>query len=354
MKTSRLKIILLLILLFSLIIPTSIAIANSLPPPYRVWFRFVSENEQPVNIKGLQVIGCEDEKCSSPQLLILFGQCTASECLKTQPNLEQDWTLDCAADRCLLQAKYPTENGLSKFFKLVVNSKSGIAVTTTVKTPEVNYGDSPFKIILDNSPAVIQIDTEFRTPRMEFQGFFTTYIFTILVELITAAILLSILKKGAELPLKPLVWTVVWANILCYPVAWLSIPSFSRFQANSSRSIGMIFFFVVVVLTLVSFWFARNRDKPKKGIIIASIFIVPICAVIVLVGVFMSTYGNYDIGLSGLGPVTVIILAELFAVSFEGFLLYQLPEKKISLLQAALVSLVMNAVSAILGYFMWW
>jgi hypothetical protein len=353
MKTSRLKIICLMILLVTLSIPTSIAIANSLPPPFRIWFRFVSEKEQPVNIKGLQVIGCEDENCSSPKLMILFGQCTASECLKTQPVLQQDWTLECAADRCLLQAKSPTENGLSKYFKLVINSENGIATSTAVKTPEIFYGDSPFEIILDGNPAVIQIDTEFQTPKIKFQGFVNTYFFTILVELISAAIFLAILKKGSVIPLKPLLWTVVWANILSYPVAWLTIPSFSRFQANSYRSIGMIFFFVVVILTLVSFWFARNKDKPKKGIIIASIFIVPICGVLVLIGLFLSTYGNYDISLSGLSPLVVIILAEVFAVAFEAFLLYQLPEKKISILQAALVSLVMNAVSAIVGYFLW-
>lgn len=354
MKTNHLKIIYLVVLLLILSIPPSIAIANALPPPFRIWFRFVTEKEQPVNINGLQVIGCEDEECSSPQLLMLYGQCTAPECLNSEPTLQKYWTLECAGDRCMAQSKNPTNNSLSKFFELVVNSKSGIVVTSTVKTPELFYGDAPFKINVESNPAVIQADTEFKTPKMEFQNFINTYFFTILVELITAAIFLSVLKRRDELPLKPLLWTVVWANILSYPVAWLTIPSFSRFQADYYRKIGMIFLVVVAILTLVSFWFARNRDKPKKGIIIASIFIVPICAVIVLVGVFMVSYGNYDISLSGLSPATVIILAEVFAVVFEAFLLYELPENKITLVQAALLSLVMNAVSAILGYFLWW
>ena len=184
------------------------------------------------------------------------------------------------------------------------------------------------------------------------QGILPTYGFTILSELITALVILVISKRKNTVSIKPLVWTVVWANILSYPIAWITIPSLGRFETESFRSVGMILFFVVILLTMAGFWFSRN--KPSKGIIIASIFVVPICVVITLVGVVLLTYGNYNISLSGLSPIAVIFAAEVFAFAFEAFLLYRLPKSKLPLLFAILLSLATNTVSAILGYFLWW
>lgn len=350
MKSTPTKLATLLLLIGILFIPTSVVAANSLPPPYRIWLRFVNEQEKPVQVTGLQIGGCDDDECQTPEYLIGFGQCNHPECFTGQPKLGEPWKLRCAGNQCLFESKYNFEHALTKNLRFFVSIDDLFLKTNLVTTPDCPYCDSSIKIIISQSTATALLDEEFVNPNQKTIGnLFYSFLLTVIVEVITGYLFYQVWKRKKVIPWKKLAWTIVLANFISYPVAWLTIPSFGRFQPSSFQTLGLIAGGVSVVIAAASILISANREKIKTWMIVVGIVLVPICIIIVLALMLFFTYGNHDYSAEGLSPAIVIITAELFAFGCESLIIYQLRKHELSLKQVFVLCLAMNFASWLCG-----
>jgi hypothetical protein len=351
MKTTRSKIAILLLLVGLFCIPTSIVVANSLPPPYRIWLRFVNEQEKPVQVTGLQIGGCDDEACLSPIYLIGFGKCMNSQCFTSQPKLQEPFKLRCAGNQCLLESKFNFERALSKKIQFLISTDNTFYKTNFVTTPDCPYCDSSIKVMISNNTATATLDEKFKNPnQVTISNLFYTFLLTIIVEVIVGYLFFMFWKRKSAVSGKKLAWSIVLSNVISYPVAWLTIPSFGRFQSSTMQTIGLIALGVSIVIAAVSLLIAANKEKIKKWMIVVGILLVPVCIFLVLVLTLFLSYGNTEYSAEGLSPAAIILSAEVFAVVCETLFIHQLRKSELKLKQIFILCLVMNALSLALGF----
>ncbi len=339
----------LLVLLLLLLIPSTAALANSLPPPFQIFLRFIPQDSSANVINGVQLAGCEDSNCTTAQNLIQYGACNAPGFLTTPPILAESWHLECAGLRCLFQSDFHVIKTLPPYLRVIALQGDEGRASEIFPAPDCDYCTIGWKVDMTLAEPVVTIDDEFVNPDRAYREFFLTYVFTVLVEVLTAAILLSVFRKLINVSLKKVVITTLLANVLSYPISWLVIPSFGQFQTDMYRKVSVMVILGVVIGTVVSLLLRKKQGKIKKGMIIALIVAIPVCAVLFLVGMFAFSYGNYRIHVNGLPWNLVVILAEAFAVFFESFVLASLLKPELSYKKALLISLVTNAVSFVLG-----
>jgi len=332
------------------LIPATTAGANSMPPPPEIWLRFVYPNNTAFDIDAIQIVGCSDVNCMSPILLKSYGPCSAPDCITSQPLLSGKWKLECAGNRCLFVADYLEYDLLSPYLHLIIFSANDSWISETVPTPkECYFCTVSWKITIDDKLLSIVEDTEYQSPDQAYGNFFKSFIFSTLIELAVTGILLLIWKRWKNIFAIWLLGVVLSANVLSYPVSWLTIPSFGRFQFDYIRKFGLVAVVVVLVVTLVSLWISIDKPKIKKSTIVKTILIIPVCVVCVLLSLLSSIYGNHEVHVNGLHPSVVIALAEIYAVVFEMLFVYLLCKSEMSLKQTALLTISMNVVSFLFG-----
>ena len=332
-----------------LIIPTTAALANSLPPPFQIFLRFIPADNTSHSIDGVQLVGCEDSSCSAPQTLAQFGACTAPGFLNTPPVLPESWRLECAGTRCLFESDFHEIKTLPPYLQVITLQADQGRASQVFQSPDCDYCTIAWKVDLSESELAVVVDEEFVDPDRAYREFFLTYLFTVLVELLVAAVFIMIFRKSIKVTAKKLILTTLLANLLSYPISWLVIPAFGQFQADFYRRVSIMVIVTVVIVTVASILLQKKRGKLKRGTIIALIVAIPVCAVLFLIGMFASSYGNYRVHVSGLPWSVVVILAETFAVIFESFVLSTLLRPELSFKKALLLSLVTNAASFLLG-----
>ena len=335
MKIPYLKIISLLIILIAAGVPTTIVIANSPPPPYRVFIQFVNENSKPVPVTGLQITGCADETCQLPEYLIGYGNCTGKECYAGPSKLSNLWVLNCAGNQCLLEGKYNFSKELPVFLQMLVSTADETWMTNALLTPDCSCCDTGIKVVLLPSTAFAVFDEEFESPsEKSIASLSISFFVTVFTEGCICMLFFFFWRRKFPLSWKKLTWSMVLANIISYPIAWLTIPSLGQFQADSMRKLGLLAVSISIVIAVISL----------------GIRLAPVFAIIVLVLAIISVYGNQEIHSQGLSPATVIIASELFAVVFETFYIHQFLKNELTIKQVATLCLAMNAISAALGY----
>lgn len=334
------------------LIPTTVALANSLPPPFQIYFRFFSSGEAVPAIHDVQLVGCEDITCTSQSNLIQYGDCSAIGFLTEKPLLQESWQLSCAGARCLFNSDFHEAKSLPPYLRVITLHNDHGRASQVIPTPECDYCTVAWKIDLGAPEPLVSEDEEFINPNQAFRGFFLTYLLTILVEISVAAIITGVFRKTLQLSTRKLVLATLLANLLSYPISWLVIPSFGQFQMDLYRKTGFLIIAAIGIATVVSIYLQRNHSKIKRGTIVALIIGVPVCGVLSLVCVFLISYGNHQIHVNGLPWTMVVILAELFAVLFEGTFISILFKGEFSYKKALLISLAVNAASFLLGLFL--
>lgn len=345
MKLHRKNLLKIFLIVFLLAAPTSSVIANSLPAPFQMWLTFVSEKYWPIQIEALQLVGCPDAGCTTPQLLKVYGECNSPKCFTGQPVLLDQWKLDCAGNRCLFETRPKSNNSLPPFLKLVISSSTSTWVSDTSTIPECNSCEFGLKVLLGEGSVTILPDPEFTRASNINRDSLTAYLVSVYIEIAVAGLILWMWKKKWTLKIKKGVWIVLFANILSFPITWRLIPSFGRFTYESSRQAGYARAIAVVVILLIALWINKNRDRINKWIIITAVFLIPLIYILITVGELGLFYSNSTEYISGLPPAAVIALAETFAVSFETLIIYLFCKENVSLKQAFLLSLATNAVS---------
>jgi hypothetical protein len=345
MKSLRKNLLKILFVVLMLAAPTSSALANSLPPPFEMWLTFVSEKNKPIQIVALQLIGCSDSGCAAPQVLKTYGECNSPKCLTGRPVLSDKWKLNCAGNRCLFETRIKGDDSLPPYLKLVFISTTGTWVSESAAFPDCNYCESGLKVLPGEERVVILADADFAETGNINKDSFTAYLISVLIEMAIAGLILWVWKKKWALTIKKGVWAVLFANLLSFPITWILIPSFGRFEMRATRQAGYISAIAAVIILLIALWISENRSRIKKWMIILAVVLIPVFLLLVGVGLIFWAYGDKTRTISGLPPAAVIALAETFAVSFETLIIYLFCKESVSIKQAFLLSLATNAVS---------
>lgn len=340
----------LILLVLILAIPTLTVLANALPPPFQLYLRFYSDAQNASTVRGVQLVGCADEMCSDPQNLIEFGDCSDAGFLTTSPLLTEDWSLQCTDARCLLESPFSRDTNLPGMIQIRALTSDGMIITEGTSLPDCDFCANAWKVNVSNPGLAISIDETFTDPRDAFHNFFSTYLFTILVEVGAAYLVMRLFKSVFPLAVKTVLPAVFVANLLAYPISWLVIPSFGQFQTDANRKISLMVIALILLMTIIALFLHQRRQSVSKIVKILLWILIPVLAVLFLIGFFFVTYSNYEIHVHGLPWIAIVFLAELFAVFFEAFLLSKWTKDSLGFRKSLLLSLFTNAISFALGW----
>jgi hypothetical protein len=337
----------LLILTIMLLFPTGAAIANSRPPPYEIYFQFVSKGEIIPIITGLQVVGCSDIFCSTPLLIQSFGSYESSESFLSEPPLTEEWILNCAENECRLSSKDRGMGFTRPFIQLTITHKGQTFLSEIVTAPKCDYCTTSLLVDIQAEPPTIQEDGKKGFLR---SGLLPSFGFSTAIELITAGIFSLFWRKKQVVSILRLIGVVFLSNTLSYPIAWMAIPYWGNFSSGAERKESLLIFSWVLLLTISSILILRNKSKIEKGYFIAAILSVPVCLVSGCIGLAFVSYGGANEPIvNGLPTIVITLIAELFAVGYEAMMLRVLLKDELSLKRAVLLATVMNAASFGLG-----
>ncbi len=232
-----------IILLF--VWPLKTAQANAPAPPLDVWFSF--QNDTPVQLQSVQLLGCEGT-CDQPKLLVQYGDCLANPCLTTPPKFTPtEGRLDCAGDRCLFVISYGAvhSSDLPTQGKLLILLPDGAhmsdpfpAFDSALFDYSTFRGDIAWKVDLETTPITVLPDIHFEDPDSHYDNFWLTFLLTLSVEISVASIFLIVSRRFflQEISFwRNLVWVAV-INLISYPIVWLVLPAWGVFQPVYQRS----------------------------------------------------------------------------------------------------------------------
>jgi hypothetical protein len=102
---------------------------------------------------------------------------------------------------------------------LTVQSSGKTFTSAPVALPTTRYKTVKWKAIIGEKDLTIVEDTDFTFPDFAYRRFFDTFLFSVIVELVVAAILVGWWSKKKAIPKFKLLGMVLLANIFSYPVA---------------------------------------------------------------------------------------------------------------------------------------
>jgi len=350
MKNKPERIIVILLICLSLVIPTAIALANSAPPPTTIYLRFYTAEKIAPNIKGVQFVGCYERSCTRMVNLIEYGQVLSPGFLATPPVESENWHFDCTQSRCLFRA-ISQELKPYKYLRVITLHDEIVQSSKVLSAPDCNYCTVSWKVNLGEEVPSITDDEEFESGP-NFINFIITYALTIFIEILIAFLLLRFLHNSVNLTVRKVLPSILLVNVLSYPVSWLAIPSFGQFVSPSTHTTGLMVTGIVAFYTVISILVQKNREREKKWISVVLAISVPVCLIAYLIASVLISYGDRTVVANGLPWSLVVLLAEIFAVVFESSVLFVFFKRVISYKKVLLFALIANAASFLLGYFL--
>jgi hypothetical protein len=331
-----------------ILLGTGIVSANAAPPPAKLWLTFVYPTESHPRLEGVQWLFCADKACITPTFVQAYGVCTGAGCVLNPPSSSERMTSACAGERCLMTMPYDQEY---KAFKLVAQFSDGVRASPVTGGLPTGWGDDrAWQVQVQGTGLVLTEDTAFVAPESTQRDFLSGFALTLVVELLVAAVGLWLWKKAErELLAKRLVM-VGLINLLTYPLVWLVFPSLQQFQRGYLRTLSVYVAIAFVIYAAALVWIYLPKDKSMRRLaLIMTLLSLPVTGIILLLTLVVTGYGNYAIAVPGLTPALTLLLTEVFVVLAEGMLLYVLSRKSLSLIQAGVVSLLMNLASFLVG-----
>ncbi|MEW5872071.1 MAG: hypothetical protein AB1894_22570 [Chloroflexota bacterium] len=338
----------LILLIAIFLLPTNDAWANAMPKPTEIWLRFVFRDDSIPNVEGIQLLGCSDRECSSPVLLKGFGNCNAPGCLTIPALLSDEWSLECAGNRCLFVYDDPESDNLPLFMQVIAQVAGQTSKSISVSFPLCYSCTEKWKLIIENGNLAIEQDTDSRFPYNAYKNFFLSFLISTVIELFVTVMMLWLWRIKTKTVIIKVLGVVFLANILSYPVAWLVIPSWGQFQYDYMQGLGRIVSVIVSLFTVIAIGISVKKPQTRKNIIYLtlSILVIGVCG---FCGAILSGYANYRVNVTGLPTSVIILLAEIFAVTFESIFVAILMRKEITFKQAILLGALINATSFIVG-----
>ena len=330
-----------------LLLPVPVALANSGPPPTTIWLTLDSQAEVGA-LEGMQLIGCEGTDCAQPTLLQQFGRCDGPECLDATPVRRAAQPAGCQDNRCLFRfyEEYPD----SPAIRIVAQFADGVRISPAFAGGALVYETVAWRVAVGADALSISEDEGFQRPFVAYGSFILYMALTIVAELLVAALaLLAWRKRGAEL-LKGLA-CVALANLVSYPVTWYLWPSLRQFQPGVSRTVGYIILALALLAAALLVLVATAQGRKRLAWAIVGSILLLGAGGVGLIWLFLASYADSSIAIRGLPAGVSDLLAEAFAIAFETALVYLLARRalSLSLKLAALLSLLMNVASYLLG-----
>lgn len=322
----------------------STAVATAPVPPAFMWFTFTQPPQ------AVQLIECQSLLCEQPVLLMQSGVCRSEGCLEGTPTLKKPYRFECAEALCLYVEPPLNVRSGEPYFKLTAQFsdrvQSSAPFSTNFRSSIAGYGNRHLIVNVQPRSLLVRRDTKMKPSRWEMFG--SAIALTLISEVLVAALVLQVLKFSRSALIKPLV-LIELINLLTFPIVWFFFPSLQSFQYISTRVFGASSVLIAGIFGAVLIKQESISSKALLKIFTAWVLAIPVVLVIAFVAAFILSYGEVLPSAIGLTSSTTFIASALFAVGCEAWLLSRCSENRLTLKQAGWLSLIINAVSLMVG-----
>ncbi len=322
--------------------------ANAPAPPSYVWFEFEGVRSA---FQGAQLAECRTAQCTQPILLMQNGTCTDATCLKSSPMLSAPYRFDCAGDRCLFVEPSYTSRSTGPYYKLLAQFSDRVRTSQSfalrIKNSLSGYSARNLRVMVRETDLAIVPDSSPMKPS-RWETFNKALLLTEVSELAVAALWLWRMKLDKQQLGKALV-AIGFVNLLTFPVVWFFFPSLQPFEYSTSRVFGVMILGIASLFGVLLATRPIVTPKTLRNIFLGWLISLPIMLAIGFLLAIVVGYGESLPPVNGIPSLITLPASEIFAIVFEGWLIYRLNDMRISLLQASLLSLTMNMISMILG-----
>jgi len=212
------------------------------------------------------------------------------------------------------------------------------------------FGTLGWRIVVQDAALSVTRDENVPILSNFGSGFLKFYALTVATEVLVA-ILILVGFRIRRLDLAKGLAYVLLANLVSYPVTWFFWPSLGQFQPEAFRKSGYAIAAAAVVGACLLVGVSRIKSKSAWPKVVVTLGLLAAMLIFSCGWMSMVSYGNQRVEVRGLPVGLTILLAELFAVVFETAIVFFLARKTISLslMQVALISVVTNLCSYLLG-----
>ncbi len=346
MKTIVKSVVLGLLLIALILLGHSLVSANAVPPPAKLWFTFVYPTEPHPRLEGVQWIFCADEACITPTFVQTHGVCELPGCVSgaASPRV----TFACAEDLCLATLPYGEP---ATVFQLIAQFSDGVRASAPITGLALEWGDEyAWQVQVQGTELVLTEDTAFVPPESTRGDFLSGFALTLVVELLVVGVGLYFWKKAEHELLGARLLLVGLINLLSYPLVWLVFPAWTQFQPRYLRTMSIWVSIAWLIYAAALLWIYLPKDKSMRRLaLIVTALSLPVTALCLVFVLVVVGYGNYAVAVPGLPYGWMLLLTETFVVVIEAALLFFLSRKSLTLVEAGILSLVMNLASFLVG-----
>lgn len=326
-----------------------LALANAPAPPSYAWFHF--QAPRPFAIKGAQLAECSTLTCDRPMLLIQAGTCDDPGCLQSPPLLGASYRFDCANNTCLLVEPRLSDRAMEPYVKLIAQFSDRLRTTKAfrldIKNPLAGYAARNLRVTVRSVDLAIAPDAAVMKPT-RWELFWTALSLTEGAELSIAALFLGIVKVERKEFVKTLI-TIAFINLLTFPVVWFFFPALQPFQYTTTRVFAVVSLAMAIVFSSVLATRSTVTLKTLRNLLLGWLLSLPVVLAIGFLAALVIGYGEWLPSAFGIPSIITLPASELFAVTWEAWLIYCVSKVGLPLFKIGLLSLLMNAASLILG-----
>jgi hypothetical protein len=354
MRSSNSKIVsVILSLIWVLILATqaTAGLAEASMPPWRSWLKFDTPS-----LQAVQILRYKTPESQELVLVKEYGICNAKGCFKSNPEfLNTNLQLKCHDNLCLLSHSYPGR------IQAIAQIDDRIYQSNDIQfRGDIDYNRDDAKYGYDNREIKI-IDNKLKvTPNSEFAAenvpigillvsciFWWIPLSIVSIKLLAWGIYLKRKEKLDRIGIWQTLPIVVAANLFSYPSGCFSFPAFIYFTDPGDRIVAIVWLVLSILYIALT---AIDFTSQKSGRLIITIF-GTVCYWLLSILIFFITYimTHFFPNLTddGLSLPTVIILAELFIIGYEGIIVYNLKKDTFNFKSAIIGSAIANTASLV-------
>jgi hypothetical protein len=325
--------------------------ANAPMPPSQYWIKFNTF----AKLHSVQIAQCQDKQCQQSLLVREYGTCTQSGCLKTAPKFttSHPLELDCADSLCLAAlspfydkkeldpdrlyfiAQLDDRVVKSNIFPLVIGKDSYDTFTAKIVGDRLEISRDP---IGNNTNSPL------------FQSIFLGSLFlTLGIEsLVWGGYLRSKLATFNEI--SATIASVFIVHAFSFGIVWFSVTGLRNFAPDMMRAVGLSWLVLSLIYGGILSLYVRRAKVPLSPIAISgSIAYWWGASVMSSVVAFIFGYGSQIPSAFGVSEPIAILLAEIFVVGYEAWIIQRLRRDTLDFKSALLLSLVANSLSCTIG-----
>jgi len=304
-----------------------------------------------VPLVGMQLAECTTTRCDRPLLITQTGTCTDVGCLPSPPKLPvTENRLECAENHCVYVHESFAQVEPGAYFKLIVQFPDRLATSQGFPNPvrrDQFVRSTDLQVTARDRTLTLAPLAKSQKPT-RFELFGMGFGLTLISELAVAALLLWLFKIEKPVLLKLLV-AIAFINLLTFPVVWFFFPALQPFQYRTERALGIGIFVVTIIHSLLLLRRSSVTLISLRNAFLLWLGTLPLAAIGIVIAALFYGYGEQVPAAIGLPSAITLPASEAFAFLWETCLIQRISDRKLSLLQAGLLSFLMNVASLSLG-----